>query len=70
MALEIPVAAHGDCEYCEGGAAHGSIMEAAARLRRGARTLEQPTTVTKDGNLFLRVVNVPAASGCSSCGTH
>ena len=71
MALDIPVTPHGDCEYCEGGVGHAHIADAAARLRNDARTIQPPPpTMTKDGNLFLRVVNAPAASGCSSCGTH
>jgi hypothetical protein len=71
MALGISVTPHGDCEYCEGGPGHAPLSAAAARLRLGARPIEQPsTTIAKDGNLFLRVVNVPAASSCSSCGTH
>ena len=31
---------------------------------------QPPATIAKDGNLFLRVVNAPAASGCGSCGAH
>jgi len=70
MALGIPVTPHGDCEYCEGGSAYAHISDAAARLRLGARPIDQPPTIAKDGNLFLRVVNAPAASGCGSCGAH
>jgi radical SAM protein with 4Fe4S-binding SPASM domain len=71
-ALDIPVPPHGDCEYCEGGTGHPYIVDAADRLRLNAHTLDQPPpTVTRDGNLFLRVVNVPpGAGGCGSCGTH
>ena len=71
MALEIPIAPHGECEYCEGGVEYGHITETAARLRRDVRpTGQTPATIAKDGNLFLRVVNVSATSGCSSCGPH
>jgi hypothetical protein len=71
MALEIPVKPHGNCEYCEGGIGHAHIGAAATRLRTGASAVNQPPpTITKDGNLFLRVVNVPAATSCGSCGTH
>ena len=71
MALEIPVVPHGDCEYCEGGARHADVAGAARRLRLGTHTIEPPPpTIAKDGNLFLRVVNVPASPGCGSCGTH
>jgi hypothetical protein len=71
MALDIPIVAHGDCEYCEGGAGHAHLAAAATRLRDGARTIDQPPpTIERDGNVFLRVVNIPAAAGCGSCGTH
>jgi radical SAM protein with 4Fe4S-binding SPASM domain len=70
MALDIPITPHGECEYCEGGAEHARIAEAAARLRRGAPAIAPPPTIAKDGNLYLRVVNVPAATGCGSCAAH
>jgi hypothetical protein len=71
MALDIPVTAHGDCAYCEGGSGHERLAGAARRLRLDAQPLDRPSpTIAKDGSLFLRVVNAPAASGCGSCGTH
>ena len=71
MALEIPVTPHGDCEYCAGGSGHAHLADAATRLRLGAQTSDHPPqTIARDGNLFLRVVNVPATSGCGSCGPH
>jgi hypothetical protein len=71
MALEIPVVPHGDCEFCEGGSRHAAVAGAATRLRLGTHTIDHPPpTIAKDGNLFLRVVNVPASSGCGSCGQN
>jgi hypothetical protein len=71
LALDIPVRPHGDCEYCEGGSEHVHIREAATRLRTGVgATAAPPTTIAKDGNVFLRVVNGPVSSGCGSCGAH
>ncbi len=71
MALEIPIAPHGPCEYCVGGHAHDGMLETAARLRRERPALDAPpSTLVKDGQLFLRVVNPPAASGCGTCGAH
>jgi len=71
MALDIPIPAHGACEYCAGGSAHAHVVDAAARLRLGARAVEPPpATMAKDGNVFLRVVNAPSSLGCGSCGTH
>src|SRR5262245_8742915 len=71
MALEIDIAPHGDCEYCAGGRAHARLTAAAARLRAERPAIDRPpATIEKDGNLFLRVVNGPAVSGCSSCSSH
>jgi radical SAM protein with 4Fe4S-binding SPASM domain len=70
MALDIRVTPHGDCEYCEGGAEHAQIAAAATRLRDGAQPIAPPPTIAKDGNLYLRVVNVPTAAGCGSCAAH
>jgi radical SAM protein with 4Fe4S-binding SPASM domain len=33
-ALGLPVASHGDCEYCEGGARYRELMQSAATLRQ------------------------------------
>ncbi len=35
-ALDIPIAAHGECEYCAGGNAYGKMMSLAAHLRQNA----------------------------------
>ena len=71
MALDIPIPPHGACEYCAGGHAHERLMASAMRLRNERPPLETPpATVARDGNVFLRVVNGPTSSGCSSCGSH
>jgi radical SAM protein with 4Fe4S-binding SPASM domain len=71
MALDIPIPAHGECEYCQGGSGHAHVVDAAARLRLGASAVQPPpATIAKDGNVFLRVVNAPATSGCGTCGAH
>ena len=72
MALDIPVAPHGKCEYCEGGMAHPALAEAAARLRHTTPIAQHPAAVNKDGKLFLHVVSSGAAAsgGCASCSTH
>lgn len=36
QAMGWPVAPHGECAYCPGGAGHASLLEEAARLRSGA----------------------------------
>ena len=30
--LDLPMAPHGECEYCQGGSRHGEMMEAANKL--------------------------------------
>src|SRR4051812_26799680 len=71
MALEIPIAPHGPCEYCEGGAEHEHMSASAARLRAGRPAVDAPpATIERDGTVFLRVVNSPSPSGCSSCASH
>lgn len=37
FALDIPVAPHGDCEYCEGGEAYAQISRIAAHLKEGTQ---------------------------------
>ena len=70
-ALGLPVAPHGECEYCEGGAGYAGIVEASSRLRQDTRAIvRRKAAETKDGKLFLHVVNGSAAGGCASCGTH
>ena len=49
MALDIQVAPHGTCEYCEGGEAHSTLTETAARLRHATPIAHQPAAVNKDG---------------------
>jgi radical SAM protein with 4Fe4S-binding SPASM domain len=70
MALEIPIAPHGTCEYCEGGVAHAALAESAVRLRTTTAIVRQPTAHTQDGKRFLHVVSTDAASGCASCSAH
>ncbi len=69
LGLEVP--AHGECEYCAGGAKHAVIVETASRLHDDTGAIFKPKTVeTRDGKLFLHVVSASASGGCGSCGTH
>ncbi len=68
-ALELPVAAHGPCEYCEGGSGYAEMIETLARLR--ARPKGDPRQKSKR----LPVLGSTAAGGCgsggcSSCSGH
>ena len=70
-ALGFEVPAHGDCEYCAGGARYDGLVETAGRLRADPTAVfRQPAIETKDGKLFLHVVNGASAGGCGTCGTH
>jgi radical SAM protein with 4Fe4S-binding SPASM domain len=69
LGLEVP--AHGDCEYCAGGARHADIVETAARLHEAPGAIfKQKTVDLRDGKLFLHVVAGPASGGCGTCSTH
>jgi hypothetical protein len=70
-ALGLDVPAHGDCEYCAGGARHADIVETAARLHQDSSAVfKQKTLEARDGKLFLHVVSAPASGGCGTCSTH
>jgi radical SAM protein with 4Fe4S-binding SPASM domain len=70
-ALGLDVPAHGDCEYCVGGARHADIVEAAARLHEDSSAIfKRKTLQARDGKLFLHVVSGPASGGCGTCSTH
>ena len=67
-ALDLPVAAHGRCEYCEGGEGYDDMMRSVERLkgaprdaaRRPAKML--PMAAPSAGGC--------GSGGCSSCSTH
>ena len=70
-ALGLTVTPHGECEYCEGGEKYAAIAEAASRLRQNTEAIARHETLhTRDGKLFLHVVDASSAGGCSSCGSH
>ena len=64
-AFDLPVAPHGDCEYCPGGIGHDALMKEVATLKatHGAER------VALDGPRLLPVVQ-PAIGGCSTGGCH
>jgi radical SAM protein with 4Fe4S-binding SPASM domain len=69
LGLEVP--AHGECEYCAGGASHAHIVETAARLHADTGAIFKPKTLeARDGKLFLHVVSASTSGGCGSCSTH
>jgi radical SAM protein with 4Fe4S-binding SPASM domain len=67
-ALELPVAPHGDCEYCPGGSGHERMTASLAALRASASaTSDRPV---------VRLLPMAASSsggcggGCTSCPSH
>jgi radical SAM protein with 4Fe4S-binding SPASM domain len=61
-ALDIPVPAHGPCEYCEGGSGYDEMMHALANLRQSAGTRTRPR--------LLPMMAAPSPGGCGSGGCH
>ena len=64
-AVGFPPPAHGDCQFCEGGAGHGHLMGELAAVRSGVAAPGAPT----GRHSALRVIDSPAKASGSSCGT-
>ena len=65
-ALEIPVPPHGQCEYCEGGSAHGALMASLETLlkRKGEKWMD----LGEPNPLFpILKDNRGSRGGCNSC---
>jgi radical SAM protein with 4Fe4S-binding SPASM domain len=69
-AFGMPVPAHGDCEYCEGGTEYAPLMASVALLAR-----QRPTMAKRplNPNTLLPMANASTGSncgsgGCTSCG--
>ena len=66
-AFAIPVRAHGDCEYCEGGVGHDDLLRRAAALKH---RLDGGAHAPATSNRYLPVVAESGecgGGGCSSC---
>jgi len=73
-AFNLPVAPHGDCEYCEGGTGYDELMPSVARLKQ---MTPGKKVISSNGHLFLPVLGAQqpvsggcSSGGCSSCGAH
>ena len=62
-AFGLPFGAHGECEYCEGGAGYDEMMEATARLKKLTPGSRPPLA-----HRVLPMVQQTQAGGCSSGG--
>jgi radical SAM protein with 4Fe4S-binding SPASM domain len=71
--LGLPVAPHGDCAYCAGGAGHDDLLAAAARLRQvrpGADLVSGPRRIPLQMTGAAVAAGGCESGGCSSCATH
>ncbi len=71
-AFGLPVAPHGDCEYCEGGRGYDELMQAVSRLKTVT-----PVTAATSNRAFLpmatkttETIGACGSGGCASCGGH
>ena len=68
-ALELAVAPHGQCEYCEGGSGYDEMMASVAKLKQG-----RPADALGRRSKMLPMAAPSAggcgSGGCSSCATH
>ena len=65
-AFELPVAPHGDCEYCPGGTGHDGLMAEAAALK----ATHGADRMAAAGPRLLPLAQVASGGGCSSGGCH
>jgi radical SAM protein with 4Fe4S-binding SPASM domain len=62
MGMAVPP--HGDCEYCEGGAAHPALVASAEALEKHR---DEEWMDSGGGGLFPILSDQRAPGGCSSC---
>jgi radical SAM protein with 4Fe4S-binding SPASM domain len=67
-ALDLPVAPHGECEYCQGGSGYDAMMLAVARLKEDAP--RRATSRTKMLPMAATAAGGCGSGGCSSCSAH
>jgi radical SAM protein with 4Fe4S-binding SPASM domain len=60
----LPVAPHGDCEYCPGGSGHDALVAEAIALK----TTHGADRIASSGPRLLPLASPPPAGGCSSGG--
>jgi radical SAM protein with 4Fe4S-binding SPASM domain len=65
-ALGLPVPAHGECEFCEGGERHQELLQTAKRLRKRFHTERLAVSLSRHLPV-LAAQQSGSVSGCSSC---
>jgi len=66
-AVGVPPPAHGDCQFCEGGAGHAHLLGELAAVRSGVAAPGAPLRMARSS--ALRVIDSPAKASGSSCAT-
>ncbi len=69
LTLDMPIAPHGDCEYCEGGHGHEKLQRAAVALRQRAKEARLQVNVRRYLPVIADKPNAAscATGGCGSC---
>ncbi len=66
-ALRLPVPAHGDCEFCEGGSRYPELLQAAETIKK--RFLAERLDLSSSRYLPILAEPRTGANGCSSCSS-
>jgi radical SAM protein with 4Fe4S-binding SPASM domain len=66
-AVGVEVPAHGDCEFCAGGAQHESVIESARRIANKEIDVE---SWAGPQHILPILNNTSLATGCGGCGSH
>jgi radical SAM protein with 4Fe4S-binding SPASM domain len=66
-AIGAEVRAHGDCEFCSGGARHEEVLESARRITTREIDVE---SWTGPQQVFQILNNANPAAACGGCGNH
>jgi radical SAM protein with 4Fe4S-binding SPASM domain len=68
-AVGFPPPAHGDCQFCEGGAGHAHLMSELAAVRSGGIVLSPLPVQSPNRSPALKVVGSESSCGSGGCGS-
>jgi radical SAM protein with 4Fe4S-binding SPASM domain len=68
-AVGFPPPAHGDCQFCEGGAGHAHLMDELAAVRSGGIDLSALPLPAQSRSSALKVVGSESSCGSGGCGS-
>jgi radical SAM protein with 4Fe4S-binding SPASM domain len=69
-AFDLPVAPHGDCEYCEGGERYGEMMRSVAAVKQRSAADPGVERLKRLPMLPLSSGGGCGSGGCSTCAGH